>query len=83
MICESMATAVTEHICSKMIQLFNVLTSMKISRNYVCLQKLLSLVYAVGQERPILPVLPRARFVLPNTFSALGSDFHACGRHGK
>ena len=35
MICESMATAVTEHICSKMIQLFNVSTSIKISRNYV------------------------------------------------
>ena len=83
MICESMATAVTEHICSKMIQLFNVSTYMKISRNYVCLQNLLSLVYAVGQERPILPVLPRARFVLPNTVSALGLDFHACGRHGK
>ena len=82
MICESMATAVTEHICSKMRQLFNVSTSMKISHNYVCLRKLLSLFYAVGQERPILPgcflVLG-----LPHTFSALGSDFHACGRHGK
>ena len=81
MICESMATAVTEHICSKMRQLFNVSTSMKFLRNYVCLRKLLSLFYAVGQERPILPVLPRARFA--HTFSAHGSDFHACGRHGK
>ena len=83
MICESMATAVTEHICSKMKQLFNASTSMKILRNYACLRKLLSFFYAVGQERPILPVLPHARFVLRHTFSALGSDFHACGRHGK
>ena len=83
MICGWVATAVTEHICSKMRQLFNVSRSMKISRNYVCLRKLLSLFYAVGQERPVLPVLPRARFVLPHTFSALDSDFHACGRHGK
>ena len=30
MICESMGTAVTEHICSKMRQLFNVSTSMKL-----------------------------------------------------
>ena len=68
MICGWVATAVTEHICSKVRQLFNVSTSIKISRNYVCLRKLLSLFYAVGQERPILPVLPHARFVIPHTF---------------
>ena len=43
MICEWVATAVTEHVCSKMRQLFNFSTSMKNSRNYVCLRKLLSL----------------------------------------
>ena len=47
MMCESVATAVTEHICSKMRQLFNFSTSTKISRNYVCL--LLSFFYAMGQ----------------------------------
>ena len=49
MISEWVATAVTEHICSKMRQLFNFSTSMKISRNYVCLRKLLSFFYAMGQ----------------------------------
>ena len=49
MICEWVATAVTEHVCSKMRQLFNFSKSMKNSRNYVCLQKLLSLLYAMGQ----------------------------------
>ena len=49
MICESMATAVTEHICSKMRQLFKFSTSMISSRNYVCLRKLLSLLSAMGQ----------------------------------
>ena len=39
----------TEHICSKMRQLFNFSKSMKISRNYVCLRKLLSFFYAMGQ----------------------------------
>ena len=48
MICGWVATAVTEHICSKMRQLFNFSTSMNISRNYVCLRKLLSLLYAMG-----------------------------------
>ena len=48
MISEWVATAVTEHICSKMRQLFNFSTSMKISRNYVCIRKLLFF-YAMGQ----------------------------------
>ena len=64
---ESLA-AVTEHICSKMRRLFYF--SM-ISRNEkaffrhggdICLQKSLSSFYAVGRERPILPVLPHARW---------------------
>ena len=66
-----MATAVTEHICSKMIQLFNVSTSMKISRNYVCLRKLLSLFYAVGQERPILPCFLVLGLSFPTLFLPL------------
>ena len=49
MICEWVATVVTKHVFSKMRQLFNFLTSMKNSRNYVCLRKLLSLLYAMGQ----------------------------------
>ena len=49
MICKWVATAVTEHVRSKMRQLFNFSTSMKNSRNYVCLRKLLSSLYAMGQ----------------------------------
>ena len=49
MICEWVATAVTKHIFSKMRQLSNFSTSIKISRNYVCLRKLLSFFYAMGQ----------------------------------
>ena len=49
MTCEWVATAVTEHVCSKMRQLSNFSTSQKISRNYACLRKLLSFFYAMGQ----------------------------------
>ena len=49
MICEWVATAVTQHVCSKMRKLFTFSKSMKNSRNYVCLRKLLSLLYAMGQ----------------------------------
>ena len=42
MISEWVATAVTEHICSKIGQLFNFSKSIQISGNYVCLRKLLS-----------------------------------------
>ena len=49
MICAWLATAVTEHVCLKTRQLLNFSSSMKKSRNYVCLRKLLSLLYAMGQ----------------------------------